>query len=278
MPIPLTVVLHQNSLFHNDNILLYITVYMHTRFVDLHLLQTTLDFPKGLPTHTVHELVCLLGGRYRVRIDKQTLTGSAGDVFLFPKGQRHAPVLENTVGFRFFCLHWTDSREGYDDKRALKVYDRRGRITALLQWLWEAQLDALTDRTLCDDLLTVVLAEHARLSGQHAPSFARRVDRYMEENLHRRFTLKEIGAALDLSACHVLRRYRSETGKTPGARLQELRVERILNLLQTTPDPLKTVADAVGLSSVSHLINLVKRHTGRTPATFRRNVLQHPGA
>jgi hypothetical protein len=66
-------------------------------------------------------------------------------------------------------------------------------------------------------------------------------------------------------------RHGRETGETPGQYLQKLRVQRALSLLTTTADPLKTIAQAVGFASPTHLAGLIRRATGRRPGSFRQS-------
>jgi len=65
------------------------------------------------------------------------------------------------------------------------------------------------------------------------------------------------------------RKVKEATGKTPGAILQIMRMEKALALLRDTEYPLAEVADLAGYGLPSQLSREVKHHTGRTAAQYR---------
>lgn len=73
-----------------------------------------------------------------------------------------------------------------------------------------------------------------------------------------------------LSVPQLIRRFRAETGCTPGRWLQRLRAEKALNLLLSTNDSLRDIARQVGVSTVPRMSALIAKWTGRNASTLRR--------
>jgi len=247
------------------------------RLVNIDLVQHTVDAnvrnPLDETTHMhrsdTHEMTYLLMSGYTVELDGHSYQGDVGDVFLYLKGTPHLPLARD-LSLRIYCLHWLDDRAEYGPDCRARVHDTRGRMLTLLEWLWERHSsprkpDRATDR----HLLALILAEHERLSLHQDVSFAERVNHYLEHNLHHPLTMGEVAAAMGLSVPHLIRRFREDTGETPGKRLQRLRVSRAVSLLRGSREPLKVIARRVGLASTAHLNLLIKRYTGRNPGEFR---------
>lgn len=58
--------------------------------------------------------------------------------------------------------------------------------------------------------------------------------------------------------------------------LTAVRMRHVAELLQTTPLPVKAIADRVGYSQPAQLAKVFRRHYGLAPAAFRRAVTARP--
>jgi transcriptional regulator GlxA family with amidase domain len=67
------------------------------------------------------------------------------------------------------------------------------------------------------------------------------------------------------------RLFRAETGTTPAAYVESLRVEAARRLLQTTDLTVAAVAAAVGLRHAETLYRAFRRRVGTTPDDYRRH-------
>ncbi|MCP2326974.1 transcriptional regulator GlxA family with amidase domain [Hamadaea flava] len=79
-----------------------------------------------------------------------------------------------------------------------------------------------------------------------------------------------LAARMCLSERHFARVFRRETGTTPGAYVEAVRVEAARRLLESTDQPLAQVATACGLGSVETLHRALRKQIGTTPAAYRR--------
>lgn len=64
--------------------------------------------------------------------------------------------------------------------------------------------------------------------------------------------------------------FRRVTGQSPIAYLQQLRIQRSMELLGMSGLPIAAVAEAVGYDDPSYFARLFRKHTGTPPSTFRR--------
>jgi transcriptional regulator GlxA family with amidase domain len=66
------------------------------------------------------------------------------------------------------------------------------------------------------------------------------------------------------------RRFRAATGYSPVHYVQTVRIEEAKQMLESTSEPVDTVASAVGYQDPAFFRRLFKRHTGVTPARYRQ--------
>ncbi|MFC8723008.1 GlxA family transcriptional regulator [Kitasatospora sp. NPDC057198] len=79
-----------------------------------------------------------------------------------------------------------------------------------------------------------------------------------------------LAARMCLSERHFARVFRQETGTTPAAYVEAVRLEAARRLLEGTDRPLDQVAAASGLGSVETLHRTLRRRLGTTPAAYRK--------
>jgi AraC-like DNA-binding protein len=105
---------------------------------------------------------------------------------------------------------------------------------------------------------------------QPSQRLAARAREYLEQNALGALTLDEVASAAGASVGHVQRSFRAAYGLTVIDFVQLLRVRRAQALLRDTDLPVEAVAAAVGFASASYFTRLFVRHTGQSPARFRR--------
>ncbi|MEV7601873.1 GlxA family transcriptional regulator [Kitasatospora sp. NPDC089797] len=94
--------------------------------------------------------------------------------------------------------------------------------------------------------------------------------RWIGDHLDADLSVPVLAARLTMSERHFARVFRAETGTTPGAYVEELRLEAARRLLERTDHPLPGVARACGFGSVETLHRVFRDHLGATPGDYRR--------
>ncbi|MDG2461012.1 MAG: helix-turn-helix domain-containing protein [Luminiphilus sp.] len=87
-------------------------------------------------------------------------------------------------------------------------------------------------------------------------------------------TITALAAKLDVSARTLTRRFKSATGVSFSAYLQQHRLNEAQSLLRRTNLSITEVGSAVGLSDPSHFARVFREQTGVTPSGFRIAVRQ----
>ena len=138
--------------------------------------------------------------------------------------------------------------------------------------------DRLYIETLGVDIGELLLRDYstASLRTKNVPTggltrnHTRRVLEYVEANLGRAVTVRELADVAELSTHHFVRMFKKSIGHTPYQYLLERRMERAKELLHQETASLAEVGLLTGFSSQSHFTSAFHRSVGVTPAEFRR--------
>jgi AraC family transcriptional regulator len=145
----------------------------------------------------------------------------------------------------------------------------------------EVSLDGMADRLYMESLVMqlaiAVLRRHSRASGTTnilpstglTRSQARRVLEYIETNLSREVTLREMAGIVDLSPYHFARMFKRTMSTAPHRYVLERRVERAKAMLRTTGASLIEISLSTGFCNQSHFTSSFRRIVGATPTMFQ---------
>jgi len=173
------------------------------------------------------------------------------------------------------------------DAEAAEVVPRFGVSDPLLEQLALTLIDALRTGAIRDGLYidTVAQMVAVHLARTHSvqsrpgrvPPVAtvshqrmRHLIEFIEANLHDHLTLDAMAAQVGISPLYLARAFKAAVGQSPHQYVLMRRIERAKELLRTTDMPIVDVALSVGFSSQSHLSHWMIRHTGVSPAAYRR--------
>jgi transcriptional regulator GlxA family with amidase domain len=97
------------------------------------------------------------------------------------------------------------------------------------------------------------------------------LQRWLPDHLDDDLTVDQLAARCAMSPRTFARAFRAETGTTPAAHVEELRVEAARRLLETTDLTIAAVARAVGLKHSETLHRSFARRVGTTPDRYRQH-------
>jgi two-component system response regulator YesN len=97
---------------------------------------------------------------------------------------------------------------------------------------------------------------------------------YLNEHYAEDCSLKTVAAALHVSPNYLHSVFLREVGVTPFAYVTDKRVRRAKRLIAAGEKPMQEIALEVGFCSQSHFNKVFKEHTGETPASYRRRLLE----
>ena len=253
----------------------------------------TFDLPSGeTPKYCLEHYVVsiFLGSGKDVRLRRiieshcEETTLSLGSVAICPIHQPHFFELSDksqalclNLNPNFLRLHATDLL-GHD---RVELLPKQGFRDGLIQHIglalnFDLQQEAYSDRlyaeTLANTLALHLLRHYSTTSkrkfnskGGLSPQKLKLVTSYINDNLAKELSLKELAAIAQLSQHHFCRAFKRATGLSPYQYVIRQRVERAKRLLKQGSMPLADIAVSCGFNHQSHLHRHFKRLTGVTP-------------
>ena len=94
---------------------------------------------------------------------------------------------------------------------------------------------------------------------------------FISANFARKIALQAVADEVGLSACRLAHLVKQFTGRTVLQILREVRIHHAQQILERTEKSCADVAYEVGFTDQSYFIKHFKRHTGTTPARYRRS-------
>ena len=99
----------------------------------------------------------------------------------------------------------------------------------------------------------------------------RQLQRWIPAHLVEDLTVAALAARAGMSERTLVRAWRAETGTTPAAYVESVRLEAARHLLETTDMTVAAVSAAVGLRGPERLHRAVRRRLGTTPDRYRQH-------
>jgi transcriptional regulator GlxA family with amidase domain len=116
----------------------------------------------------------------------------------------------------------------------------------------------------------------AQLRSQPAttPSIAE-LQRWLSDHLDDDLSVDALATRAHMSSRNFARAFRRETGTTPAAFVEQLRVEAARRLLETTDLTVAAIARQVGIRHAGTLHRAFRRQVGTTPEMYRHHFARH---
>jgi transcriptional regulator GlxA family with amidase domain len=91
----------------------------------------------------------------------------------------------------------------------------------------------------------------------------------MQTDLRQEISVSERAEAVNLTASHLCRLFKAETGVSPNKYLKLLRIQKATQLLDTTFLNVKEIMIKVGMKDESHFVRDFELICGSSPARYR---------
>jgi LacI family transcriptional regulator len=102
-----------------------------------------------------------------------------------------------------------------------------------------------------------------------------RAMRFIRDHLHRPIGVDDVVESAKVPRRTLQRRFSAATGRSILADLQQVRIDRAKQLLESTDHSLEMIANAVGFSRANWFASVFQRLVGESPSEYRRGVVGH---
>ncbi len=256
-----------------------------------------------------YELLYIMEGRIAVTVEDETYDGQPGDIFLFSPKQRHSlrkiggtlrqPHLHfdfyyqddsPLVGVSFKNLqHITEEESSYFrqnimDQMPVKLsthlrLQQPGVIERMLfdiinEFEMKLPFYEVKAKGLFIDLWVQLLRENIWHQNPHLVSnlqLLNRIKEYIKVNYYIKITLDELSSRFNISKSYLVRLFTHTFRMSPIQYHQLVRIEKAREMIQFTDEPLTSIADKIGYTSIHSFSRIFKKIDGVSPSYYRRS-------
>lgn len=239
-------------------------------------------YPEGLSLarhcHAHCFLTMVLEGSYSEKRGAKEFTWNEGAVHLLPAGESHENRFNAPVRMLRVAIE-PDAFHGGDPERRRLLAEPREISGPLSAWLANRMLREFLSQDdvaplAIEGVVLEMLAESARSAGEahgsNAPAWLKRVRELLETSHPDAPGLARLASVAGVHPVHLSREFHRHYRMTIGEYIRRRRVEHASELLSNSDLSLAEIASACGFSDQSHFCALFKKHSGLTPAKFRK--------
>lgn len=279
---------------------LYTAMRFHFLYVDRYVFGAGWVYPENYIPYSMVRYI--LRGSAEFVIDGRTFTVHAGQVVYIPDGCRlECRSLEDTFAFisiRFKAATQLASEDLLKDTYHIhtvneageevlgyfqavyhnavsqgmgKVFRIRGNLELIIAWLVEhaaAFPEKAREGQRDGEALEYTL--HLRRQPKQDPRISVLVD-YIINHPTEQFTTETLCRITNLSASSLRRRFKENTGKSPGAFIQDLRLMVAARRLLVTDERISDIAYQVGFEDPNYFSRMFRKNFGVSPQAYREN-------
>lgn len=275
----------------NARILDQVDLMRHVAISRWSISQNTVTYQKN-DSHTLS--LYLRGGENSYRVDQAHNKGAPGKLCLMPKGHLSDWHINDKI--EFLHLYFSSAllsqfaANQYDmDVRLLDLRDVTYSDDTSLKAKLFSYINNTADQATVSPLhaeleLYGILAhlienyngygvKSPQLKAGLSPRHMKQVRANIHDNLREKLSIGSLASDLGLSPYHFARMFKLSFGETPADYIIRTRIKKAQHLLEDNL-PLAEIALHTGFSQQSHMTDKFKKHTGLTPAAYRREYLQ----
>ena len=158
-----------------------------------------------------------------------------------------------------------------DDKKLLQkgmmIYD------ALYSWATHLQKEKHTQQPFENLLLNVLNKYIKKKKGEtkNIPSWAKEIKEIIQDQIDTHLNLTDLSKSLDIHPSYLSREFSKHFDNLSfGEYIRKMRIEKAINLIQSTKYSLTEIAYLTGFSDQSHFTRIFKQHTGKNPLAYKK--------
>jgi AraC-like DNA-binding protein len=231
--------------------------------------------------HTNNLIVYCTAGRGSLRTDGGLWPVTAGDLMLLPAGTAHAYSADRDQPWTVYWVHYEgELGDAYTrflgSAQPLVHIGVQPRLIADFEALFALRGAGYAERVFVHAAcqLKAMLTRVANLIAARGTPRGTHIDldqirQLMYLRLDGELSLDDLAQAANLSKFHFARKFRQLTGHAPIQHFIHLKMQHACQLLDTTHEPVKRVANRVGYDDPQYFSRLFKRVIGVSPQQYR---------
>lgn len=246
-----------------------------------------------LHSHTWFEFNYLTSGRMVTILNNVSFAVNTGQFFLIPPETEHAHCYNpKETPHEGICIRWKLKKDvsGNEQGRSYALFNNLKdwrfhalpdtyAIGALLAQMFDEvsrgfdpislQLNFIKIITILAEInkTTLYLPKPEKDYAQR--SLIKKIEVYLNDNLKNNFGVHDIAASLHLSYGYLARIYKKYTGETIIDRLNRIKMDKALHLLENPEMSIKEIAEMSGFANQYYFSNLFKKKFGISPRKYR---------
>lgn len=232
-------------------------------------------------------LIYCVEGKGWYRVADRRYDVHAGQFFILPAGVPHEYGASDEASWTIYWVHFRGEcaaiyADGAEQPQNIRVA-QDSRIANRLS-IFDDILSTLQDGDGIDDLRYASSSLHYFLASMRYLTQYRRMSRtpqsetsiveaakhYMSENIERRITLHDVVSYIGYSQSHFSAIFRKQTGQSPLAWFNRLKMEHAAHMLSTTPLHVNQICYKVGIDDALYFSRLFSKIIGMSPTEYRQ--------
>ena len=153
-------------------------------------------------------------------------------------------------------------------KQGMLIYD------ALYSWAKHLQHEKHTQNPV-DNLLLDVYKKFLKTKSGKTPAWAKELKEIIQDQIDTNLTLslKQVSESLHVHPSYLSREFSKYFDDLSfGDYIRKLRIEKSIQLMQSSTYSLTEIAYLTGFSDQSHFTRIFKKHLGKNPSAFKKNL------
>jgi len=221
-------------------------------------------------------------GSCDMTIDGESFIGTKGSLFFIPKGATNSYKNDTGAPFSHYWTHFDIYPEVESPLLENGIYHVNANDTVWELFSKYAEVsrrrsvaDLLTEKAL----LTLIIAEYIRLSGQdteaHILPQNETIDRilyYTSEHISERITNLKLAEISHMHPTHFIRFFKEKTGMTPQNYVKQRRIELAKRLLEESDISISEIMLQIGYDDPSRFSKNFRELTGDPPLAYRKKI------
>lgn len=207
----------------------------------------------------------------------------SGDLIVLPAGTSHSYAADRAKPWSLYWVHYAGElapqyTEFLGLNQPVAPIGVQPRLLADFEALFALRSTGLNERALVHtaSILKAMLTDIATLITAHGVSRGTRIDldliqQIMQRRLDRELNLDALAHAANLSKFHFVRKFKQLTGHAPIQHFIQLKMQHACQLLDSTQEPIKRIANRVGYNDPHYFSRLFKRVIGVSPQQYRQH-------